>query len=42
MIIVNFKIKNKKFEVCFIYESGYPLTKNERGSISLPLMVLIL
>ena len=32
MAIVNFEIGNKEFEVRFIRESGYPPTKNERGS----------
>ena len=32
MAIANFEIGNKEFEVRFIPESGYPLTKNERGS----------
>ena len=32
MAIANFEIENKEFEVRFISESGYPLTKNERGS----------
>ena len=32
MAIANFEIGNKEFEVRFISESGYPLTKNERGS----------
>ena len=32
MAIANFEIGNKEFEVCFIFESGYPPTKNERGS----------
>ena len=32
MAISNFEIKNKEFEARFISESGYPLTKNERGS----------
>lgn len=32
MATVNFEIGNKEFEVRFIRESGYPPTKNERGS----------
>lgn len=32
MAIANFEIGNKEFEVSFISESGYPPTKNERGS----------
>lgn len=32
MATVNFEIGNKEFEVRFIHESGYPPTKNERGS----------
>ena len=32
MAIANFEIGNKEFEVRFISKSGYPLTKNERGS----------
>ena len=32
MAIANFEIGNKEFEVRFISESGYPPTKNERGS----------
>ena len=32
MVTANFEIGNKEFEVRFIPESGYPLTKNERGS----------
>ena len=32
MTIAHFEIGNKEFEVRFISESGYPLTKNERGS----------
>ena len=32
MAIANFEIGNKEFEVRFIPESGYPPTKNERGS----------
>ena len=32
MTIANFEIGNKEFEVRFISESGYPSTKNERGS----------
>ena len=32
MTIANFEIENKEFEVRFISESGYPPTKNERGS----------
>lgn len=32
MAIANFEIGNKEFEVRFISESGYPTTKNERGS----------
>ena len=32
MAIVNFEIGNKEFNVRFIPESGYPPTKNERGS----------
>ena len=32
MTIANFEIGNKEFEVRFISESGYPPTKNERGS----------
>ena len=32
MAIANFEIGNKEFEVRFISESGYPSTKNERGS----------
>lgn len=33
MVIVNFEIGNKEFEVRSIRESGYPPTNNERGSI---------
>lgn len=32
MATANFEIGNKEFEVRFIPESGYPPTKNERGS----------
>lgn len=32
MATANFEIGNKEFEVRFIRESGYPPTKNERGS----------
>lgn len=32
MVTANFEIGNKEFEVRFIRESGYPPTKNERGS----------
>ena len=32
MAIANFEIGNKEFEVHFVSESGYPPTKNERGS----------
>lgn len=32
MATANFEIGNKEFEVRFIHESGYPSTKNERGS----------
>ena len=32
MAIANFEIGNKEFEVRFVSESGYPPTKNERGS----------
>nr|DAU95261.1 MAG TPA: hypothetical protein [Caudoviricetes sp.] len=32
MAIANFEIGNKEFEIRFIHESGYPSTKNERGS----------
>ena len=32
MTIANFEIGNKEFKVRFISESGYPPTKNERGS----------
>ena len=32
MAIANFEIGNKEFGVRFISESGYPPTKNERGS----------
>lgn len=32
MSTANFEIGNKEFEVRFIRESGYPPTKNERGS----------
>lgn len=31
MVIVNFEIGNKEFEVRSIRESGYPPTNNERG-----------
>lgn len=33
MVIVNFEIGNKEFEVRSIRESGYPPTNNERGSM---------
>lgn len=33
MVIVNFEIGNKEFEVRSIPESGYPPTNNERGSM---------
>ena len=32
MAIANFEIGNKEFEVRFIFESGYPPTKNEHDS----------
>ena len=32
MAIANFEIGNKEFEIRFIRKSGYPPTKNERGS----------
>ena len=33
MVIVNFEIGNKEFEVRSIPESGYPPTNTERGSM---------
>lgn len=33
MVIVNFEIGNKEFEIRSIRESGYPPTNNERGSM---------
>lgn len=40
MATANFEIGNKEFEVRFIPESGYPPTKNERGSSLMSLMAL--